>query len=496
MSWFCRCYWIAVSIGFGLTGCAGLPGSNSTSTGDFQQSAVIRSQPMLESIFQKELPLRIESTTPFPKVEGDTVHFAPEKFSAKPILFSLDQGIELEAGDYVIPVLPFSTRLTIDSPEKFPYQLSVLDGKAAEILRALYRRALVTSDPGDVQILSWSIQYGVPYAQMTNQSKALVDKFLPEHRERLQLGTWQGIESQWNDLSRMSTGLPFFGEASESLLRPLGAYASEVHEARRFRELLFSEGNNYSSIARKIGTPRTKGADAATAPWCRVADGVMVRAAVGPFQKLGHLDIRIETKKTKTKITVDPTAWLAVSGVAQVQPLALAPTWGALAIEKLDPKDVPLATSVLNTILAQKTIDWKAYHTWIEKTDTRKEEKPQPRIVEAEHKLDLALDALTKDLKKAHLIVPPLKVMKRKPGVLVRTYVKKGGRKQLDRDFTQLLGETLPTSGKMDPKQKNLPSGYRAIARPGSSSTGGYPLLEIVSSPNEADGPLRIEIRY
>jgi len=94
-----------------------------------------------------------------------------------------------------------------------------LQGAKANIIREVNTKAIPQYSSGDVQILSWSIQNGLSYDEMTKTSREIIDKVVPELKSQLRESFLENFSEKWNQLSKATNGvLPGFGETSDTLL--------------------------------------------------------------------------------------------------------------------------------------------------------------------------------------------------------------------------------------------------------------------------------------
>ena len=103
------------------------------------------------------------------------------------------------------------------------YLLAQLNGKRAHVITMLVARVGYNALPyKPVQVLSWAIQNGQTYGELTPASRALVDQVIPDQRAALGDDFVEQVSAYWNDYVRGHRGLPDF----ETELHRLGPQAT------------------------------------------------------------------------------------------------------------------------------------------------------------------------------------------------------------------------------------------------------------------------------
>lgn len=91
----------------------------------------------------------------------------------------------LAPGDYVMPVMTYCMKQSGESQNRHIYSLSKLREKRAHIIRELNLKAAPTFSFEDIQIVSWSLQAGLAYNEMTQKSQDIIDEIIPEFKSQL-----------------------------------------------------------------------------------------------------------------------------------------------------------------------------------------------------------------------------------------------------------------------------------------------------------------------
>ena len=135
-----------------------------------KQAALLAARPILEKIFFAEAPLAPSSRKLYPIVKqlpGQL--FDPRQYSGNQV--NLRNGVlTLSPGDYIVPLMTYCMQSAESSPTAHQYRLSKLSGKQASAIRDLNARLLSQFKLRDIQVLSWSIQNGIPYEEMSTSA--------------------------------------------------------------------------------------------------------------------------------------------------------------------------------------------------------------------------------------------------------------------------------------------------------------------------------------
>ncbi|MBW4419321.1 MAG: hypothetical protein KME13_08830 [Myxacorys californica WJT36-NPBG1] len=203
---------------------------------------------------------------------------------------SRDGTVLLAPGDYAIPVNVFCMKHAASSPPGHRYLLAPLKGKMADVIVALNSRTVGLNLPHpQLQVLSWNLQAGMKYEEMTPELRAIVDLVLPDFKPRLRRSFLEQIDASWSQLSSTVPGLP----SMDSSLNRLGDVGRTVVTLKQTRETLLRYGNNYESLSRALVTQNVR-ATSGNTPWSRVSDRVYARMITqGNYSTPAELQVRV-----------------------------------------------------------------------------------------------------------------------------------------------------------------------------------------------------------
>ncbi|WP_157867681.1 hypothetical protein [Gloeothece citriformis] len=190
-------------------------------------------------------------------------------------LNALNASQVIPSGDYEIPVHFYCTKVYTLNGGGNRYRLARLNGRLSDALSALYQRASVSDAPiQDVQVLSWSIQSGVSYDNLSSSSKQLVNQLIPDYKQKLDGSFIDKTIKYWNDLSRL-TSLP----SLDSTLNSLGDTGTFVKSLFRARDEIIRTNFNYRNLANAFVIPQDVNLPGGveTTPWSKINDQVYLR---------------------------------------------------------------------------------------------------------------------------------------------------------------------------------------------------------------------------
>lgn len=197
--------------------------------------------------------------------------FAPKTLD----IASLQDSDTLPFGDYEIPAHFYCTKVYTLNGSGNRYVLGKLNGKMSDALSTLYARASKTGkSTGDVQVLSWSIQAGVPYDDLSGSSKALVDELIPEYKGKMDVGFYEKLIDTWNEVSSL-TKLPSLNET----LDRLGSTGDFTKSLLRAREEILQSAFSSRPLADSFVIPRDANLPGGSVetPWSQVHEQVYIR---------------------------------------------------------------------------------------------------------------------------------------------------------------------------------------------------------------------------
>jgi hypothetical protein len=257
---------------------------------------------------------------------------------------SPDGSVTLPPGDYRIPVNVFCMKVSAHSPAAHRYLLAPLKGKWADVVTALNARSAGTSIPHTrLQVLSWNLQAGMKYEELTPELRAIVDQLLPDYKSRLSRSFYEQIESTWGQLSGTIPGLP----SMDASLGRLGDVGRAIVTLRQTRNTLMQYGNSFEDLSRTfVLRGQTNSGDSANTPWSRISPQVYARFVTqGNYADPGELQVRV----LPASVSLGGLGLrVATTNLAGVPPLAATPVKVPLAGLVGEPQDAsvqPLSMS-------------------------------------------------------------------------------------------------------------------------------------------------------
>ncbi len=203
---------------------------------------------------------------------------------------SRDGTVLLVPGDYAIPISVFCMKHAASSPSGHRYLLAPLQGKLADVIVALNSRTAGLDLPhSQLQVLSWNLQAGMKYEELTPELRSIVDRVLPDFKPRLTQSFLEQIEVSWSNLSSTVPGLP----SMDSSLNRLGEVGKTVVTLKQTRATLLRYGNDYQSLSHALVAQDARATSSET-PWSRVSDRVYARMITqGDYSTPAELQVRV-----------------------------------------------------------------------------------------------------------------------------------------------------------------------------------------------------------
>ena len=226
----------------------------------------------LRSFLSGEIPITGTEHKLYPSVlelPGD--RFAPNTL----YLSALKPSQVIPSGDYEIPVHFYCTKVYTLNGAGNRFRLAKLEGRLSNALSNLYQRASLNNVPiQDVQVLSWSIQSGVSYDNLSRESKNLVDRLIPDYRQELNGSFTDQTIQFWNTLASV-TPLPSLDET----LNQLGDVGSFARTLFRAREEIIRSNFNYQNLANNFVLRQdfNLAGGVESTPWSQINDRVYLR---------------------------------------------------------------------------------------------------------------------------------------------------------------------------------------------------------------------------
>jgi hypothetical protein len=477
--------------------------------------AIKAARPQFEKLYFDQAPILPPETGRFAtldKLPGS--QFNPDLIASQNLVYNPDGKILLPEGDFIIPVITFCMNHYGASATAHDYILSKLQGRKSKFLRELNLKALTKFSPEDIQILSWSLQAGLTYAEFSKTSQQIIDDILPQYKPELHDSFITTFEKKWNDLSDKSQGMiPTFNAASNELFSELGAVGQKINLARNFRTQLEVNGNDFSILSRSIEILEKvqKDRQALIPKWSKINDRIYAQFVTqGHYLDIGYLQIRvlpevrsasaaqISSKVQISKIALDILSWQADPQSPNIQPLSFSPIigYGGVAVLPALIEAPPAALLAVAAVLASKAIDWKTFSDLYNLLKNTTDSKLKKLLENGINTLLKEHDELEKPFREHKIITRKTEETTKSPKNETREYRKSGGIESLNKDFDSLPGEI--SKAQDGTEIKTLPNGSRAIKRLPSLKEGKEATLELQppSHTLKPDSRLRIKVRY
>jgi hypothetical protein len=457
----------------------------------------------MEKVFQKDSPVTSPELNPYPTIQN--LYGAPfdlSRINQNEMTYDKSGNLLLSPGDYVIPVMTYCMKQSGESPNGHIYSLSKISGNRAHIIRELNLKAAPSFSFEDIQIVSWSLQAGLSYNEMTKETQRIIDKIIPEFRSQLKESLLKTLEKKWNKISDNSRGLlPSFDDGLNETLNELGETGQRIRELKEFKSRLDEVGHDYSRLSELIKVTPQKNKNSDT-PWSKISKNVYIRFVTdGHFQEIGFIQIRILTEEQVRKISsisiqktpVDLASLVANPNSNTIQPLSFTPLYGFAGIVATPALSrYPFAgAALLAAVLASQVIDWDNFFKLKDIFEDSNDAQIKKKLEEGLQALRKEHDELEKPLKEAGIISGKDKKSSTKEKGKVRQYIKSGGTEQLDKDFDKLPG--VHAKAKDGIETKTLPDNTTIVKRPDDKT---IEIQATANDPRYPDDRLKVKVRY
>src|SRR5579872_2243868 len=251
-------------IAFGFPGFPGIPPVQNVMKG----AALEQATKALGVTLTAEAPLRLTAVAPYPTVAQLPGSAFGERLASGARVAS-DGSISLLPGDYRFTAQVFCLAAHLHSPLQNTFSLAALQGKWADIISAVQTRGTLRGIAhNDLQMLSWQLQGGLKYQELSPRSRSLVDTLIPEYRSRLNESFLEEIQHTWNDYAGKIPGVP----SLDSMLGQMGDVGKAILQLEEDRNLLIGYQNDYQYVARLFAPTGSSGhGGAASTPWSIVS---------------------------------------------------------------------------------------------------------------------------------------------------------------------------------------------------------------------------------
>jgi hypothetical protein len=431
----------------------------------------------IEKIFDQENSINSPGRNTYPLVQkhpGDT--FVPHQTIRSVFSYDSKGRLLLAPGDYTFPVMTYCMKSSASSPAGHIYSLSQLTGKRAKMIRDLNLLAPAKYFTEEIQMVSWSLQYGLSYEELGKLGQEMVDSVIPHYKVELRESILNQIEKKWNEVSDSSLGvLPSFTESISSLKDNLGEIGKRIQEMRDYRDRLREFGYDYARLSELIDTSSRSKISGDTA-WSKISNNVYARFVTnGSFGEIGYIQVRVLASSLGREINsvqikhevLDLASLIANPNNQSIQPISFSPLYGFGGTITLTPalSRHPLAGALLlAAVLNAKHVDWEAFFDLQDLLQDSRDRDVQKEIERGKEALRKEHDILEKPLKEAGIIPGKRKDTSKNKNGRVRNYEKEGGEKQRQKDFDKIEGEY--SKAKDGTEKKALPDDTTVVKRP------------------------------
>jgi len=205
---------------------------------------------------------------------------------------STDGTLELQPGDYQFNVDVFCMKASAHSPSGHRYTVAPLHGSYADIFSALDTRApSYHINHAAQQILSWEMQAGMPYADMGAAQRGIVDRVIPDFKQRLKTDVLEQIRAQYSQTVARVPGMPSFDDA----LNRIGPVGQDILQMEQLRHQMEQPPPTVDELFRELVpyAPLESGGAGPT-PWSKYSDRVYVRFVTsGNYATPGTYQVRV-----------------------------------------------------------------------------------------------------------------------------------------------------------------------------------------------------------
>ncbi len=270
----------------------------------------------------------IVSSASYPTVDrlpGEAFNSTQAEVNGRTVTLDNTGKALLPAGDYLVPVDVFCMKHNASSPAGQRYLLAPLKGKLADVIAALNSRSTGQGiNHGQLQVLSWNLQAGMKYDDMTPENKAIIDKLIPDHKSKLTKNFLESIESTYNRFAPMAPGMP---PSINAALDRLGDVGKTFVQIRQVQSELRQYGNDYSALSRLLtSSDRGNGFQAggeANTPWSKIGDRLYGRLVTeNGYSGPAKLQLRALPGQP---VALNLTQTVADPQTPSIQPLSMSP---------------------------------------------------------------------------------------------------------------------------------------------------------------------------
>lgn len=235
--------------------------------------------------------------------------FHPASRAATRALFTHRSSgtIQIPPGDYNISVVTYCMGHHNQGPWRDKFLLAPIRGAWSDIVVALNYRAYGSrfSAP-QIQTLSWALQAGMNYGEMSSTTRQIVDQLLPEFKSRLQGDFYERARDEWNAIASKVPGAPGFDGA----LNQLGDVGKSLQTLRQARDQIIANANDFNALVGQlttVGNGRPPSPMAVT-PWSILTPGIYARLRTrGTLLTPGVVQLRVTAQAASRSLQVAST---------------------------------------------------------------------------------------------------------------------------------------------------------------------------------------------
>ncbi|MBD2336964.1 hypothetical protein H6G64_08140 [Calothrix sp. FACHB-156] len=276
-----------------------IPDVPDTGNSVIQEAVLSQVAKQLPAVIDAELPIKATLQDAYPTIpQLPGAEFTPLETNLEKFYQVLTNGkitLELPPGDYSISTYVFSMKYFAYAPgESETFLLAPLNGKQANAIAALNSRFVARGIERDtIQSLSWAIQAGTKYEELSTEQQAIVQQLIPEYKEQLSKTFWDTLQNAWGKVASTLPGAP----SLKNLIGQLGPTAEMLKTFQKARAIIQQYGDDYNGLENAIVLPgNADSSDYSPYPrglWSKISDRIYARLLPTNLGSPATLDIRI-----------------------------------------------------------------------------------------------------------------------------------------------------------------------------------------------------------
>ncbi|BAY32283.1 hypothetical protein NIES2107_41710 [Nostoc carneum NIES-2107] len=276
-----------------------IPDVPDTGNSVIQDAVLTQVAKKLPAVIDAELPIKSSLQAAYPTVpQLPGAEFTPLETNLEKFYQVLNNGkitLELPPGDYSISTYVLSMKYFAYAPgESETFLLAPLNGKQANAIAALNSRFVARGIERDtIQSLSWAIQAGTKYEELSTEQQAIVQQLIPEYKEQISQTFWDTLQNAWGKIASTFPGAP----SLKNLIGQLGPTAEMLKTFQKARAIIEQYGDDYNGLESAIVLPgNADSSDYSPYPrglWSKISDRIYARLLPTNLGSPATLDIRI-----------------------------------------------------------------------------------------------------------------------------------------------------------------------------------------------------------